>query len=471
MQPQIRRLSPAPILAPMAFGAALLASLAIVLAGAPQARAATLSERVILGPDTPAAVAPAAQAAPAGGSPAHRAAPAEATASVSRFCAAIRRHLRRGGRASGVFVMDSETNRVLCRSASRRKRILASNMKIFTTATSLNRFGPSHRFETSVWRTGRLTQRGVLRGNLYLVGGGDPLLTSPIFGQRNLGGQYTNIYDLARFVRRAGIRRVTGRVYADDSIFDERRGVADSGYATSPYIGPLSGLSFNLGFTTSSATSFSSSPELLAALKLTKSLRAARVTISRNPEEGNLPRRGRRRELGSIRSPVLAEIAEATNVYSNNFLAEMLMKNLGARFRRHGSTAAGARVVEAFSQNHGSGVNATDGSGLTRSNRAAPAAVARLLDNMRTLRGAKAFVDSLAVAGREGTLADRMEGTPAAGRCHAKTGTITGVSALSGYCFNRSGKKMVFSILMNGVSNTTAARASQDRIAVLVARR
>ena len=452
MQPLIRRLPPAPLLAAIALIAAILA---------PQSQASELSPRVALGPDAPATQEPAPR----------RAAAPQATASISRFCAAVRRQAHRGGRASGVFVMDSETNRVLCRSAAKRKRILASNMKLFTTSTALNRFGPSHRFATSVWRTGRLDESGVLHGNLYLVGGGDPFLTSPIFGERNLGGQFTNIYDLLPFVRRAGIRRVTGRVYADDSIFDERRGVADSGYATSPYIGPLSGLSFNLGFTTSSATSFSSSPELLAALKLTKSLRAARVEIARNPAEGNLPRRGRRRELGTIRSPVLAEIAEATNVYSNNFLAEMLMKNLGAAFRRHGSTAAGARVVESFAGNQHSGVHAVDGSGLTRTNRASPAAVAHLIDSMREVRGAKAFIDSLAVAGREGTIADRMEGTPAAGRCRAKTGTISGVSALSGICFTRSGRALVFSVLNNGVTNLSAAHAGQDRVAVLVARR
>jgi D-alanyl-D-alanine carboxypeptidase/D-alanyl-D-alanine-endopeptidase (penicillin-binding protein 4) len=187
--------------------------------------------------------------------------------------------------------------------------------------------------------------------------------------------------------------------------------------------------------------------------------------------EGNLPRRGRRRELGTIRSPVLAEIAEATNVYSNNFLAEMLMKNLGAEFRRRGSTAAGTRVVEAFAGNHRSAVHAVDGSGLTRGNRASPAGVAHLIDSMREVRGAAAFIDSLAIAGREGTIASRMGGTAAAGRCHAKTGTISGVSALSGICFNRSGRKLIFSVLNNGVSNLSAAHAGQDRIAVLVAQR
>lgn len=444
----------------------LAAVLAIALLAAPGAGAATLSPQVQLGPDA-LRPAGAGAAAPA---PQARRAPA-ATASVSRFCSALRRQLHRGAGASGLFVMEARSNRVYCRSAAKRPRILASNMKIFTTATALNRFGPSHRFETTVWRAGRLDRRGVLHGNLYLVGGGDPFLTSPIFGERNLGGVFTNIYRLVAPVRRAGIRRVTGRVFADDSIFDERRGVADSGYATSPYIGPLSGLSFNLGFTTSSASTFSSSPERLAALKLTKSLRAGGVRIARGPKEGDLPPRGRRRQLSRVLSPVLASIAEATNVYSNNFLAEMLMKNLGAEFRKRGSTAAGTTVVEAFARSNGGAVHAVDGSGLTRTNRAAPAKVARLLDAMRELRGAAAFVDSLAVAGSEGTLADRMEGTPAAGRCRAKTGTITGVSALSGYCFNASGKRMVFSILMNGVYDTTAARAGQDRIAALIARR
>ena len=73
------------------------------------------------------------------------------------------------------------------------------------------------------------------------------------------------------------------------------------------------------------------------------------------------------------------------------------------------------------------------------------------------------------MAGRDGTLADRMKGTAAAGRCHAKTGTLTGVSALSGYCYNRSGRKFAFSILMNSVRDTYAARAAQDRIAALIA--
>ena len=89
---------------------------------------------------------------------------------------------------------------------------------------------------------------------------------------------------------------------------------------------------------------------------------------------------------------------------------------------------------------------------------------------MRDTPVADAFANSLALAGREGTVAGRMRGTAAAGRCRTKTGTLTGVSALSGYCFNRSGKVMAFSILNNRVSTLFEAHRQQDRMAALIAR-
>jgi D-alanyl-D-alanine carboxypeptidase/D-alanyl-D-alanine-endopeptidase (penicillin-binding protein 4) len=82
---------------------------------------------------------------------------------------------------------------------------------------------------------------------------------------------------------------------------------------------------------------------------------------------------------------------------------------------------------------------------------------------------ADAFLDSLSTAGHTGTLADRMRGTAADGRCHAKTGTLTAVSALSGYCFAPGGRLMVFSILNNRV-DVDAAHAAQDKMAALIAR-
>jgi D-alanyl-D-alanine carboxypeptidase/D-alanyl-D-alanine-endopeptidase (penicillin-binding protein 4) len=109
-----------------------------------------------------------------------------------------------------------------------------------------------------------------------------------------------------------------------------------------------------------------------------------------------------------------------------------------------------------------------DGSGLSRGNRASPQAVVRLLAAIMRSEGYDAFVDSLPIAGRDGTLDDRMRRGPARGHCHAKTGTLSDVSALSGYCEARSGDTYAFSILMNAFS-TPIARRVQDRIVQAIA--
>ncbi len=84
-------------------------------------------------------------------------------------------------------------------------------------------------------------------------------------------------------------------------------------------------------------------------------------------------------------------------------------------------------------------------------------------------RSGELFISDLALTGHEGTVASRMRGTAAYGRCRTKTGTLTGVSNLSGYCFNRSGRTMIFSILMGGVRDLSLAHYEQDRIAAAVA--
>jgi serine-type D-Ala-D-Ala carboxypeptidase/endopeptidase (penicillin-binding protein 4) len=390
-------------------------------------------------------------------------------AQASRTCDQMRAWLRQGGgQASGLLVLDAETRQVLCGSAVGRQRSLASNMKLFTTATALSRLGPETRIPTKVFRDGRVDANGVLHGSLYLQGGGDPALGTPSFYNGYLAGLGTNVFALVPQIRAAGIERVTGRLYADETIFDRRRGVVDSGYATSPYIGPLSGLAFNSGFRGSTSSSgFSSNPARLAATKLTRSLRASGVVIT--PQVALAPTPPDTDRVGLIRSPTLDRIVNVTDVYSDNFFAETLIKLLGARLGSGGTTAGGAAVVEQFAGSNGSGVHAVDGSGLTRSNRASPRQVVDLLLAMREDPAGEEFIQDLALAGREGTVASRMEGTAAYGRCRTKTGTITGVSNLSGYCFNRSGRVIVFSILMNGVRDLSLAHLDQDRIAGAVA--
>lgn len=384
-------------------------------------------------------------------------------------CNQMRTWLRQGGgAASGLLVVDAESGQTLCASAPGRPRSLASNMKLFTTSTTLSELGPKTRIPTKLFSDGKLDSNGVLHGSLYLQGGGDPTLGTPSFYDSYLAGLGTDIFALTPQVKAAGISRITGRLYADDTIFDRRRGVADSHYLTSPYIGPLSGLAFNSGFSGStSASGFSADPAKLAATKLARSLRAAGVAVPAQVALAPTPPNAERVAL--VRSPTLDQIVNTTDVYSDNFFAETLIKLLGARLGSGGTTAAGAAVVETFARSHGSGVHAVDGSGLTRSNRASPRQVVSLLLAMQKDPAGEDFIQDLALAGHEGTVAERMHGTAADGRCRTKTGTITGVSNLSGYCFNRSGRVVAFSILMNGVRDLGVAHLDQDRIAGAVA--
>jgi serine-type D-Ala-D-Ala carboxypeptidase/endopeptidase (penicillin-binding protein 4) len=386
---------------------------------------------------------------------------------ASPKCEAMRGMLVRGGGSASGLVVIKDGGGTVCTRAPNRQRSLASNMKLFTTATALARLGPEHRIPTRLYADGWIGLDGVLHGDLYLRGGGDPALGSPAFYGRFLGGLGTNLFGLRAQVRAAGIERVTGRLYADDTIFDRLRGVADSGYGTSPYIGPLSGLAYNSGYRDARASGFASDPARIAATALTRSLRAAGVALRAGVARGATPPDSQL--LGMVRSPTVERLAEATNVPSNNFYAETLVKLLGARLGGAGTTAAGTTVVEQFARSLGTSVHAVDGSGLTRGNRARPWDVVRLLDSMHGSEVADEFIQGLPLTGVEGTVDERMEGTAAYGRCRTKTGTLTGVSALSGYCFNRSGRVMIFSILMAGVYDLGLAHREQDRIAALVA--
>jgi serine-type D-Ala-D-Ala carboxypeptidase/endopeptidase (penicillin-binding protein 4) len=392
-----------------------------------------------------------------------------AAASTASSCAQMKAWLKAGGGASsGLMVVNAETEEVVCAANAEAPLPLASNTKLFTTSTALAKIGPTTRIPTKLLTDGTIDENGVLHGSLYLQGGGDPALGTPAFYDSYLAGLGTNIFALAPQLKRAGITSVTGRLYGDDTVFDRKRGVADSGYATSQYIGPLSGLDFNSGFAgNTSSTHFSSDPAKLATQTLDNSLRHSGIKIGATIALGKTPADAK--TVAVVRSPPLGEIVNTTDVYSDNFFAEMLEKLLGARFGGAGTTAAGTRVVEAYAQSLGSDIHQVDGSGLTRTNEASAANVVKLLLGVQKSDIGDEFIQDLALSGKEGTTAGRMKGTAAYGRCRLKTGTLTGVSNLSGYCFNTDGKVMVFSTLMGSVASTEFAHTEQDRIAAAVA--
>lgn len=350
--------------------------------------------------------------------------------------------LRGAGGGSGAWVADADSESVLFASADGTPRALASNSKLFTTATALAKFGPAGQLETTASAAGTVGS-GVLTGSLVLRGDGDPMLDT-----RDLGA-------LAAKVSAAGITQVTGPLIYDESAFDRRRSVPQTGVRRESLGPALSGLIF-AGGTRRGAARFS------------QALRKRGIVMPRGVRRGVLPDGSQR--LAAVASPPMSDLARLTNVPSNNFLAEALVKSIGSHFGSGGSTAAGTAVIRSFAGDSGASLSLQNGSGLSVKNRASPRSVGEFLDSIleQPEEIANAFTGSLAVAGRSGTLKQRMRGSSAAGRCRAKTGTLRGVSALSGYCFTGT-RATVFSFLMNRV-NVYRAQWIQDRMTALVAR-
>jgi D-alanyl-D-alanine carboxypeptidase/D-alanyl-D-alanine-endopeptidase (penicillin-binding protein 4) len=345
-------------------------------------------------------------------------------------------------------------------------RILASNTKLFTTSAALARFGTDGTLGTEVLGRGELDTDGVYRGSLYLRGGGDPTFGSRRFTNRSYGGGAT-VQDLAELLDEAGIARVTGRVFGDESAFDSLRGGPDSGYGVSVYVGPLSALSYNRGLFTESGRGFQANPPAFAAARLDAALAKRHIPVRLKPRAGVTPEDAT--VLASVDSPPMSRLIRLTNKPSDNFFAETLLKDLAHQAGGVGTTSRGAKIAIRFARRLGARPRIVDGSGLSRADRASPVSIVRLLTAMRARDDFDDFADSLSIAGEDGTLFDRMRRGAAHRHCIGKTGTLSNVSALSGYCESVSGDEYAFSILMNGVYPPSAHRL-QDRMVQAIAK-
>jgi serine-type D-Ala-D-Ala carboxypeptidase/endopeptidase (penicillin-binding protein 4) len=379
----------------------------------------------------------------------------------------LTRYMRASGAYSGAYVVDvsGDKPRAVFRWRQHTRRILASNTKLFTTTAALARYGTEGTLGTEVLGMGELDTEGVFRGSVYLRGGGDPTFGSRRFTTRAYGGGAT-VQDLAALLEDTGIERITGRVYGDESAFDALRGGPDSGYGVSPWVGPLSGLSYNRGLATEGGRGYQANPPAFAAARLDDALEARGVTVRLRPRAGVTPDDAR--VLASVESPPMERLIRLTNKQSDNFFAEILLKDLAHQTDGVGTTAGGARIAATHASDLGVRATLVDGSGLSRSNRASPFSVVRLLSALYRSDDYDPFVGSLPIAGQDGTLFDRMRRGAARWRCRGKTGTLSNVSALSGYCEARSGDNYAYSILMNGVYPPSARRL-QDRMLQAIA--
>lgn len=176
-------------------------------------------------------------------------------------------------------------------------------------------------------------------------------------------------------------------------------------------------------------------------------------------------------------SPPLSALMPAFLKLSNNGHAEILLKTIGRKSANKGQAAVGVAAVNAFLQRSGvdqTKVRAFDGSGLSRVDLVSPRQVTALLANARSKPWFATWYAALPVAGNPnrmigGTLAGRMGGTAAADNVHAKTGSMTSVSALSGYVTTASGQELVFSILLNQFIGLATPKSVENQIAVALA--
>jgi len=355
-------------------------------------------------------------------------------------------------RNAAAMAVDLRTGRTVYSSNADRSLLPASAEKLPVSFAALRVLGPRFRFRTEVVGAGVRSGR-LWKGNLWLVGFGDPTLDPG------------DLDRLARKFKATGIRRIAGRVLGDDTHFDARR----DGLGWKPsYLGiesrPIAALSVaGVRLTGVNGSAVAAARAYVHALERHGISVSGRSGSRRAPEDAL--------SIVFDLSEPLSTLLRLVNGESNNFAAEMLLKELGATIAPRGSSAAGARVVRTTLAAAGvplAGVRIADGSGLSRFDRLtvrALAAILRVGSSDPTIRDA--FVTSLAVAGISGTLERRLDMRPTRGRVIAKTGTTRRASALAGYVRRR----YVFAILQNGspVPYWTA-RAAQDRFVTVLAR-
>ncbi len=335
----------------------------------------------------------------------------------------------------------------------------ASNQKLLTAMAALEILGPDHRMETTVATDGLLAN-GVLDGDIYLIGGGDATLTSD--DQHSLA-------TLAEEVRRNGIQRITGRVLGDESRYDDLREANGWRELNIPEsMGSLSALLVDENRYRADWP-FIEEPTPYNAAAFARAMRDAGIIVEGVATEGVAPEHAV--PITRLLSPPVGELVGMMLTDSHNMIAETLTKEMGLVTSGVGSTAAGVaamrQVVSDFCLPNS--VLQHDGSGLSHANARSARGWRSLLQAAQDRPWWELFVEGLAVAGETGTLERRFVETAAAGNLRAKTGTITGIRALSGIMTTAGGRTVFFSAIVDDDNRPRAAMTAVDDLLIAIA--
>jgi D-alanyl-D-alanine carboxypeptidase/D-alanyl-D-alanine-endopeptidase (penicillin-binding protein 4) len=354
---------------------------------------------------------------------------------------------------SAAIALDLASGTVLFEQNPGRPLAPASNEKLPLTYAALMQLGPTYRIETDVLGEGQ--QDGTQwTGTLVLKGSGDPTLSR------------ADLRVLAAQVKALGIRTVTGGVSGDETAYDARRIVA--GWKPSFFIDESPPLSALVVDRARVGRVITRTPALAAATAFRAALRRAGIAVA-GPVR-TAPAEDWSEVLANVSSPTLAAMLRFMDRESDNFTAEMLLKQLGLTELGRGTSAAGATVVTQALAEAGvpmTGVRIVDGSGLSQLDRLTASAIGSLLKIAWADPVVRpALLASLPVAGVNGTLQHRLLKPPARGRVLAKTGTTDIASSLSGYVSGR----YAFAVVQNGHPlSYWWARRAQDRFAQVLA--
>lgn len=438
--------------------------------------------------------------------------------------AALAGHTRRG--RWGVMVISLSRGDTLFESNADAMMQPASTMKMYTSVLALDEFGPDHHFTTSVLRDGQVGADGVLQGNLYLRGDGDPSLSPRFWGTTN------PMDSLAHLIASAGVRRVHGDIVGDATAFDSQL-VPDgwqSRYLGAAYAARVSALSLDENLvwvvvqpngkraevTLDPATTAipvhstvrvtggrggrisavrqpdgsilvrgsigASAPPLRYSLvaddprtfttgALRAALEKAGIVVDGNVTLGTTPPTAT--EVAAIESPPLANIIAQMNRESINLFAELLFRDAAhaADSNRVGSAQTGLATLRTLLQEkiraRPQDVDVSDGSGLSVLDRVTPRSMVELLSFAHQAPWGATFHASLPLEGESGTLRHRARQTPARGNLHAKTGTTNTVASLGGYVTAKDGEILAFSFIYNGTDRWNAKLAMDQMGATL----
>lgn len=451
----------------------------------------------------------------------------ERQATLSEHCERILSDPGLKGGFQGVAIVSLRDGRTLYAHNEDTLFLPASSQKLFTSAAALDALGPDWRYVTRVLRAGTVEPDGTLQGDLYLQGSGDPLLETadldalaqavkragirrvrgwvfgdgsrfdrqrygpgwewddmPFYYAAPVSGLNLN-KNLVRVEVKPGMRvgdpvQVVVEPETMRVLVSVRARTGEKGTSSTLTIGRETGRSVitvegtlaidaQPGAQTSQAVTVEE-PALYAAELFHQRLKAAGVAVEGLSGEGVTPVGAA--EIARHESLPLSALLARLNKPSDNLVAECLLKTLAAERTGQGSWSIGRRLATERLIGMGlpsDGFRIADGSGLSRHNYLSARSMTRLLEAMYRRPDGKAFIDSLPIAGVDGTLRNRMRETPAAENCRAKTGTMSSVSSLCGYVVTKRGETLAFAILMSNHPSNEQARIAQDRIAALLA--